>query len=416
MFTILVVDDEPFIRASMASLRDWRQDGYLFQFEAGNGQQALELLAAHPEIDIVLLDLVMPVLDGIGFLKALPAALATRAEPAPMPAVVVLSAHDSFALVRQAFTLGAGNYLLKTEVDGDSLKAILDRSAADLASRRQDARGRLDAGNREFLATQVLRDLLAGPLPGEWETLTRGLGIELSFPLTIWSIWVRDFEAVQARHDQGELARFTELFLRTVRQDLERRGGGQAVPVARNHLAVLGADALAAQLQEAELAESLERYLNVQIEIRRSPALPEAGGIAAAWEELGRNRSATSRIVVLTQRYLRQHFRRPGIGLDELAAHVGVSRNHLSWEFSRETGETITDQLAKLRVEEACRLLASTNLKVYEIAPKVGYPSVEHFCRVFKRVTGHSPNNWSAEVSAPGGRPRPEGEPRESDQ
>ena len=221
MHTVLVVDDEPFIRTSMASLRLWHDEGYDFRHEAGNGQQALDVLAAHPEIDIILLDLSMPVMDGIAFLKALPETLARLPAGTGHPAVIVLSAHDNFHLVRQAFTLGVQDYLLKTEVDGDSLKAILDKASGELASRRAAASGRLDPNQREFLVAQVLRDLLSEALPPDWDSLAAGLGIELSFPLSLWGVWINDFEGVAARYQPGEPAQFTQLFLRSVRQLLD---------------------------------------------------------------------------------------------------------------------------------------------------------------------------------------------------
>jgi YesN/AraC family two-component response regulator len=392
MLTLLVVDDEPFVRISMASLRDWPAAGYDFRFEAGNGRQALELLARHPEIDIVLLDLSMPVMDGIAFLKALPEALSPRSGQGP--AVIVLSAHDNFPLVREAFTLGVRDYLLKTEVDERTLTAILDKVAGELSR----VPGTMtDREQQEFMTAQLLRDILSEDLSADWNHLSAGLGIELDFPLKVWAIRIFDFDTVAERYDTGELARFNELFLRSVRQILEKRGGGWAVTVAKDLVAVFTGQAVEVLLFAQEVKESLERYLSVRIEVLSSPPIHQLQEIPKTWEDLSRTKSGSSRIVLLTKRYLREHRSQPLITLDELAAHAEVSRNHLSWEFTRETGETITDHLARLRVEDACRLLATTTLKVYEISEKVGYTNVEHFCRVFKRITGFSPNRWAGE-------------------
>src|SRR6185436_16941709 len=104
MHSVLVVDDEPFVRLSLVSLHPFGAEGFDFAAEAGNGAEALAVLAAHPEIDIVLLDLSMPVIDGLEVLRRL------RAEPLPRPiAVIVLSAHDDYHLVRDAFKLGAAD-------------------------------------------------------------------------------------------------------------------------------------------------------------------------------------------------------------------------------------------------------------------------------------------------------------------
>lgn len=383
--TVLVVDDEPFVRITLATLKPWRDEGYDFRFEAANGAQALELIREHSEIDLVLLDLAMPVLDGIGFLEALPATLQDR----PPPAVLVLSAHDDFPLVRRAFTLGARDYMLKSEVDGDKLLAMFQKAA--------DSQGqpRLEAREKEFLADQWLRDALTGATT-DWSQVA-GAGSWLVFPCTLWAVVINDFETVAHRHGADDLGRFGELFVRTVQQVVDRRGGGRAVMMSPDAVAVVTGPGTEVNLVGEELKASLERYLSVKVLVAASDSQPGVEALAGTWKELGARRPSTSRIVLQTRRYLRANFATPGISLEQLAERVGVSRNHLSYEFAKETGQTITDYIARLRVEAACHYLATTTLKVYEIAERVGYSNVEHFSRVFRKVAGTSPARWASE-------------------
>ena len=62
---ILIVDDSEMNRAILTGILD---DGYDF-LEAENGLQALDVLRAHRDISLVLLDIVMPVMDGYAFLS-----------------------------------------------------------------------------------------------------------------------------------------------------------------------------------------------------------------------------------------------------------------------------------------------------------------------------------------------------------
>ncbi len=102
MPTILIVDDEKNIRAGLA--RSLRLEGYA-ALEAADGAQALERLESE-EIDLVILDLQMPVLDGLGFLEKL--AAAGRKVP-----TLVLTAHGSIESAVRAVRLGAFDFIEK---------------------------------------------------------------------------------------------------------------------------------------------------------------------------------------------------------------------------------------------------------------------------------------------------------------
>ena len=101
----MIVDDEAEVRASIR--RALRGDGLRF-LEAGDGNEALVQVAAHPEIDLVLLDLAMPRLDGFGFLDRF------RADPVhqAVPVCVLTGGADS-ASRRRAIELCADDFVAK---------------------------------------------------------------------------------------------------------------------------------------------------------------------------------------------------------------------------------------------------------------------------------------------------------------
>jgi two-component system, response regulator YesN len=397
--SVLVVDDEPFVRLSLASLRPWGDDGFEFAAEAANGAEALAVLAARPEIDIVLLDLSMPVMDGLEFLRRLAAERSRRA-----PAVVVLSAHDDYHLVRQAFTLGAVDYLLKGEVDGDGLRAVLEKAASGIASSRERDATIVQRRHLDFLKAQVLRDLLTGPVPAELEETFAELGIGIALPFRVCCFWVEDLAGVAAREGAGGLGRFAEMAARSLAQALSRWGRGEIVSLSPGHLAALFSPAsgglleleAAARAFSADAAEYVGRYLSVKVTSAVGPACARVPEAVEAYRAARAARTVESRIVVLAKRAIKERFGDPAFSLEAAAERAGVSKNHLSFEFSRETGETFTEYLSRIRVEEAKRLLATTAMLVYEVGERVGYPSVEHFSRVFKRLVGVSPVRFKA--------------------
>lgn len=99
---ILIVDDEPLARERLRRLINELNVGEVTG-EAGNGQEAITQCKQQP-VDVVLLDIRMPVLDGIETAKLL-------AEQTHAPAIIFTTAYDEYAL--QAFDVHAIDYLVK---------------------------------------------------------------------------------------------------------------------------------------------------------------------------------------------------------------------------------------------------------------------------------------------------------------
>lgn len=114
--TVLVVeDDQPLNDAYKLILE---KAGYNV-ITALNGQEALDAVV-NMDPDIVLLDLRMPVLDGIGFL--------TQYDPKQHPntAIVVFSNYDSHSDIDKAYELGVDRYVLKARAAPKDLLALVD--------------------------------------------------------------------------------------------------------------------------------------------------------------------------------------------------------------------------------------------------------------------------------------------------
>lgn len=119
MITVLLVDDHLLVRAGLAALIDGTDDLRVVG-QAENGRRALEL-AAELRPDVVLMDLSMPVMDGV-------AATLELLRDQPDSCVVVLTSFSDQARVADALRAGAVGYLLKDCDPRDLLAAV--RSAA----------------------------------------------------------------------------------------------------------------------------------------------------------------------------------------------------------------------------------------------------------------------------------------------
>ena len=81
------------------------------------------------------------------------------------------------------------------------------------------------------------------------------------------------------------------------------------------------------------------------------------------------------------------------IPLDVLEERFGISRRHITRLFREGTGLSIGEFQQRTRYENACRLLAETDLPVGEVAFRVGFESGAALARAMRRIGGHSPSD-----------------------
>ena len=88
-----------------------------------------------------------------------------------------------------------------------------------------------------------------------------------------------------------------------------------------------------------------------------------------------------------------------GVRVDDVAAHLHVSRRLLDLRFRQMTGTTVLGALTARRVEEARHRLLETHWRLSRIARFCGFRSEDVFARTFRRVTGESPSEFRAAAS-----------------
>ncbi len=117
---VLVVDDQELVRAGFCALL--RDDGIAVVGEAGDGREAVELACAHRP-DVVLMDVRMPVMDGIEATRTILERCRADDDGAP-PRILVLTTFDLDEYVFTALRAGAAGFLLKDTRPVELLTAI----------------------------------------------------------------------------------------------------------------------------------------------------------------------------------------------------------------------------------------------------------------------------------------------------
>lgn len=142
---------------------------------------------------------------------------------------------------------------------------------------------------------------------------------------------------------------------------------------------------------DGNVAVLLEYYYKV---LKKDCTLDELNTwLKSICKEIRRYQEASNYLVMAAKNYIHSHYNKP-ISLADAAGFLHVSQEHLCRVFSRTLKINFMKYLMKVRVEKAKDLIAAGELKLYEIAEKVGYTSVEYFSKMFKKVTGVSPREY----------------------
>lgn len=186
---ILFVDDEPLTRTYLRQIIDWEELGITVAGEAGNGKEALQLIAREP-FDIMITDIRMPVIDGIELIQAI-------RETSQEMKIIVLSAYSDFEYARTVFSYGITGYLIKP-INEEKLLSLVQKAQQELQCSIEEAQ------KSRFTQTLAAETLL-------WEQITKPNTDEQFF---------RKFESLRSKPD---LSRYQLVSLTFTRSDLTRK-------------------------------------------------------------------------------------------------------------------------------------------------------------------------------------------------
>ncbi|ASA25204.1 response regulator [Paenibacillus donghaensis] len=195
MLTMIIADDEPFIRSSLVKVFKWREEfGIEIVAEAADGQEAYDLCLQH-QPDILFTDIMMPLLDGLQVAEKLKAAgSATK--------IIIISGAQDFAYAQSAMKVNAEGYILKpvklNEVR-DIFRKVIDRlhHEHDTHSHMEQLKQQLQE-NMPLLREKFLQNLLSGLYWNEediWDKIDYfALPFQRGEPLTVGVLQLDDYQ------------------------------------------------------------------------------------------------------------------------------------------------------------------------------------------------------------------------------
>jgi Response regulator containing CheY-like receiver domain and AraC-type DNA-binding domain len=153
MPSILIVDDEPALRESLAMIISDYYGGAVCIRAVENGERAVAVCCAEP-VDLIISDIKMPVMSGLEMMEKLHS-LGCKAK------VIVISGFDDYSLVRKAMKLGAADYLLKPIIH-EELLTHMERFVGQSASEASPPDIHGGGDGRIYYQQYMLERLIAG--------------------------------------------------------------------------------------------------------------------------------------------------------------------------------------------------------------------------------------------------------------
>lgn len=416
MLRILLVDDEPLVLIGLQGMLEWEKLGYTVCGTARNGKLALELIEREKP-DIVIADVKMPVMDGLTLAH-------TCRERSALPAFIMLTSFEEFDYIKQAMGAGVVDYLVKLDLTPENLKNALARAAEKVKKERAllgevPVQENLAESVRSYRERFFVR-LYAGLFPDERS---------LEQPLQHMDLGLASDTYLVA---SCEIIANTEL---TPAQQLKLSFscGRMLETTLQNYLPcyVAGADALRgnvlfcltaqqAQSYRAVLRPLLERasqilynYFTVRLlwavgrptgsllglarccreNAHLQPLLTVEQPIQFVEVNEGDATAGKMQVVAQVQEYIKNHLSEK-LTLADVAAVFNFSPNYLSQLFGKYGDSGFVEYITETRIAAAKEMLEQGDLKVYEIAEKLGYENSFYFSKVFKKVTGLSPREY----------------------
>lgn len=334
---LMIVDDEPLIRDGLSKLVKRIAPEWEVSIEASDGREAVQSLQ-NERVDLIISDIKMPNMDGIQFMKC----LFDKGLSTP---VILLTGYGEFQYARQALRYHAFDYLLKP-IRETEMRKVLDRfieekyvpvgKSIDNIAHHQFKQWEFDLNNA---LDSYDKERVGTMLAEEAE------GLSADFPATL----------------------IVNQAIRIINTFFLKKG-------------VIGLEYSPNVTHErltAQLASIAKRTIDLLDQLN-SRKLPES-----------------NRIIEQTKAYMKANLDKP-LTLTDVANHVHFNPTYFSEYFRDKTGETFSNYLMRLRIEEAKVRLKSPEPKINEIAERLGYQDARHFSKLFKLMVGITPSEYRA--------------------
>lgn len=404
---ILLVDDDKIIRMGLTKMLNRLFDVHEVVSDFSNGLLALDYLKEN-NVDLVITDIKMPIMTGNELIEK------SVKELDNPPFFLVLSGYDEFIYVRDTMKLGAFNYLLKP-IKQDELKNVIEE--VEIKIKEKNKQEKTLSKSIDILKKDFFKHILFSNSNINYKTdnklleniqlnenyhyktiiIDRDKSKEKALISTFIKSIIEEFQNIEYLTFHFEENTYIIFYLdcskdKSMNYLTENIKNKVDIFVEQNiNVYILESiDAVWKLRDQSRNFRKIKDKIINQNKVKKY-LLNISDGIS---DNIYKENSKTNlNSINLAKQYIINNFNK-NITLKEVADEVFLSQNYLSELFKKEVGEGFYDFLSRYRINVAKDLLLKTNLKIYEIAEKVGYNDSITFGRAFKKIIGRTPNSF----------------------
>lgn len=410
---VLLVDDQQAIVDSLKQNIHWDEIPVKKVYTASSAKEA-KMILRNFAVDVLITDIEMPEEDGISLFR-------WAREHMPNLEGVFLTSHADFEYVREAIHMGGFDYILQpvrnSDVE-DVLKRLLGKlnkskhisyleSAKELIYDQRNtildglmlkvSQGRKDEANQLFenfpaLLGNGLNDAVIRPILVQ---VVRWKGIS-----DIWNDKLMRFMLCNVMEELFEIANpsvaisglerntywiLLTLEKGTIDEDFYRHRLDDFSKFVEANMEI--------KIAIYPWGEPTTRFWDMYEQLNAAMADNTHRHSGVFWKQGEAPGKPVTDEIEQAKRYISNHINRK-VTRQEVAAHVHLNESYFSRLFHQQTGLTFKDYIMYEKMERAKELLRESKLSVSIVASKVGSDNFSHFCKMFKKITNHTPQEY----------------------
>lgn len=342
VYQVLIVDDDKLARKGLISIVPWTECGLAVAGDVSNGVIALDFIKHH-SIDVVVVDLSMPVLSGLDFIRE-------SQKRHPHINYIVLSFHEGFEYIQSALRLGALDYISKLRLEQEDCTAVFKRVKTLLDTVRSTKENMPHPLTKNI----HLPDKLCEKLESVYWVFHQDLFLQIIDEIT---------------RDKLSSKQLDRMVIKTIN-------------IIENTF-------------EFKLSEKDYETLQDEIEVMKQ--------IRQDIYELAENATQTATLSLLILKsilYIRQNLTSHHLTTEKIADAVNMSRGYFSINFKRFTGCTVNHYLRKERIILAKAILKQEKIATEELAYRVGYRDEKYFAKIFQEREGVTCSEYRKQMTS----------------